>query len=62
MSVQGKAALITGGGQGVGRGIALALADAGADIAIFGRTQAKLDKTCEEIEQRGVILDRPALG
>lgn len=55
MSLGGKAALITGGGQGVGRGIALALADAGANIAIFGRTQAKLDKTCEEIEQRGVM-------
>src|SRR5262245_17473196 len=52
--LQGKVALVTGGGQGVGRGIALALASEGASIAITGRTKATLDATVKEIEERGV--------
>jgi NAD(P)-dependent dehydrogenase (short-subunit alcohol dehydrogenase family) len=52
-SLTGKIALITGGGQGVGRGIALAMAREGADISISGRTQEKLDATCREIEAMG---------
>lgn len=49
----GKVALITGAGQGVGQGIALALAAAGADVAVCGRTEAKLDETCAAIAARG---------
>ncbi|HET8707906.1 MAG TPA: SDR family oxidoreductase [Pseudomonadales bacterium] len=49
----GKVALVTGAGQGVGQGIALALADAGAAVAVTGRTLAKLEHTCAEIEERG---------
>lgn len=45
----GKVALITGGGQGVGRGIALALARHGAKIALVGRTPAKLEAVAAEI-------------
>lgn len=45
----GKVALITGGGQGVGRGIALALAARGAKIALVGRTPAKLEAVATEI-------------
>ena len=45
----GKVALITGGGQGVGRGIALALAARGAKIALVGRTPAKLEAVAAEI-------------
>src|SRR3546814_13606696 len=51
--LQGKVALVTGAGQGVGQGIAFALAAAGAKIAVTGRTLAKLEATVAEIEKRG---------
>ena len=53
MLLQGKAALVTGAGQGVGQGIALALAAEGARVAVTGRTLAKLESTCELISERG---------
>lgn len=52
-TLDGKIALITGAGQGVGQGIAFALAAEGAAIAVSGRTASKLDTTCEEITRRG---------
>ena len=52
-TLQGKIALVTGGGQGVGRGIALALASEGAAIAVTGRTPEKIESTVAEIESRG---------
>jgi NAD(P)-dependent dehydrogenase (short-subunit alcohol dehydrogenase family) len=51
--LQGKVALVTGAGQGIGRGIALALAAEGAAVAVTGRTQAKLDETAALIAERG---------
>jgi len=51
--LQGKVALITGAGQGVGQGIAFALASEGVSIAVTGRTRSKLDATVQAIEQRG---------
>lgn len=48
----GKVALVTGAGQGVGQGIALALADRGASIVVTGRTLEKLESTCAEISKR----------
>src|SRR4051794_20548630 len=53
-SLQGKVALITGAGQGVGQGIALALATEGVAVAVVGRTEAKLEATCELLRARGV--------
>lgn len=50
----GCVALVTGSGQGVGQGIALALAAEGADVAVVGRTEAKLVATCEMLRERGV--------
>lgn len=49
----GRRALVTGGGQGVGRGIALALAAEGAELALLGRTAAKLEAVAGEIVARG---------
>ncbi|GAB3628282.1 short-chain dehydrogenase [Pandoraea terrae] len=51
--LQGKIALITGAGQGVGQGIAFALAKEGAAIAVAGRTEDKLIATCEQIKGFG---------
>jgi len=52
--LQGKTALITGGGQGVGQGIALALASKGANIVVTGRTLSKCEASAEIIRGRGV--------
>lgn len=49
----GKVAIVTGGAQGVGRGIALALAAEGVAIAIAGRTAATCESVAEEIRAAG---------
>jgi NAD(P)-dependent dehydrogenase (short-subunit alcohol dehydrogenase family) len=48
-----RRALVTGASRGLGRSMALALADAGADVVITGRTQQTLDSTASEIRARG---------
>ena len=50
---EGRTALVTGAGQGTGRGIALALAGEGAAVALVGRAEAKLVAVAEEISARG---------
>ncbi len=50
--LDGKIALVTGAGQGVGQGIAFALAAEGAAVAVTGRTLEKLETTCKEIAAR----------
>jgi len=51
--LDGKTALVTGAGQGVGQGIAYALAGEGARLAVAGRTLDKLEASCAEIRRRG---------
>jgi 7-alpha-hydroxysteroid dehydrogenase len=52
-SVDGKVAIVTGAGQGIGRGIALGLAEAGADVALAARTEGDLDDVAEAIRSGG---------
>ena len=49
--LDGKVALVTGGARGLGRTMAIALAEAGADIALSGRTAAACEETAAEISQ-----------
>ena len=49
----GHVAWVTGGGSGIGRALALGLADRGADVAITGRRKDRLQDVVREIEQRG---------
>ncbi len=53
MRLDNKIALITGGGKGIGRAIALAYAQEGADVAICARTTADLDSVAAEVEKLG---------
>ena len=51
--LSGRRALVTGGGQGVGRGIALALAAEGAALALVGRTERTLRAVADEVAAQG---------
>jgi len=51
--LDGKAALVTGAGKGIGRGIALTFAKAGADVALVARTKDDLDAVVEQIRATG---------
>ena len=57
MNIMGKIAIVTGAGQGVGRGIALALAAGGALVILAGRTKAKLEAVHAEIMAAGGQAD-----
>ena len=52
-SLEGKIALVTGGSKGIGRAIALAFAEHGADVAIAARGVRALEATRKEIEATG---------
>jgi NAD(P)-dependent dehydrogenase (short-subunit alcohol dehydrogenase family) len=51
--LDGKVALVTGAGRGIGRAVALALGGAGAELLLNSRTQAELDAVAAEIAAQG---------
>ncbi len=58
IDLTGKRALVTGSTRGIGREIAMALASAGADVAVVGRDKAKADAVAAEIPRaRGFACD-----
>jgi NAD(P)-dependent dehydrogenase (short-subunit alcohol dehydrogenase family) len=52
--LKGKNALITGGGRGIGRAVALEFAKNGANIVVASRTESELGRTASKIESYGV--------
>ncbi len=48
--VDGKVALVTGGGTGIGRAVCLRLAEEGADVVVTSRTPGHVQETCAEVE------------
>ncbi len=69
MATNLKTALVTGAGSGIGRGVAIALADLGLKVALVGRDREKLEKVRAELPREGAsaivsacdITDRAAV-
>lgn len=53
MHLEGRVAIVTGGGYGIGKAIALAFAREGADVVVAARTESALKKVAQEIESLG---------
>ena len=59
INLEGRRAMVTGGGRGIGRSVALATATAGADVAVAARSLKELEAVVQEIEalgRRGVAI------
>ena len=52
-SLSGKSCVVTGASRGLGRAIALAFAEQGADVAVAARSRGELESLAREIEAKG---------
>ena len=53
LRLDGRTAIVTGAGRGIGRTIALALAEAGADVVVAARTVSEIESTAEQVRALG---------
>ena len=61
-NLSGKVCVVTGGSQGIGKGIALQLGEAGAIVYITGRNKTNLEKAAKEVKERGAQSSIPLQG
>ena len=54
LGLAGKTAIVTGSSRGIGRAIALALADEGCNVALCARGEERLRRTADEVRAKGV--------
>ncbi|WP_382309176.1 SDR family NAD(P)-dependent oxidoreductase [Herbiconiux sp. UC225_62] len=57
IDLAGRVALVTGSSAGIGRAIATSLAEAGADVVVNGRDQARVDSVSHALGARGIAAD-----
>jgi NAD(P)-dependent dehydrogenase (short-subunit alcohol dehydrogenase family) len=53
MNLAGKVAIVTGSGRGLGKAMAITLADAGAELVVTARTESEILGTAQEIKEKG---------
>jgi len=56
LGLKGKVALVTGSSSGIGRAIALCLAEEGASIVVNGRDEARVNSVASEVKARGISV------
>jgi NAD(P)-dependent dehydrogenase (short-subunit alcohol dehydrogenase family) len=54
---EGRTCIVTGGGRGIGRAVAVALAAEGASVAVGARTRAQVEAVAAELADRGLALE-----
>jgi 3-oxoacyl-[acyl-carrier protein] reductase len=60
ISLAGRNAIVTGGSRGIGRAIALAFAEAGANVSICARGEQALRQTEKELRRHGAVVHAAA--